>query len=85
VFTDAISVFGTKDIYHWNEKNKAIPLDKTNCSWAKDTTGMPMVIKVGDKLGMLHDGVEGNSTIHLPSPTFPDKRISRGLSLLITD
>ena len=64
-YTDAIWVFWTKDIYHWNEKNKAIVLDKSNCTWAKGAIGMPTVIKAGNKLAMLYDGVEGTSTSHM--------------------
>lgn len=64
-YTDAIWVFWTKDIYHWNEKNKAIVLDKYNCSWAKGAIGMPTVMRVGNKLALLYDGVEGNSTSHM--------------------
>lgn len=64
-YTDAIWVFWTRDINHWNEKNKAIVLDKTNCVWAKGAIGMPTVIKVGDKLAMLYDGVEGSGTSHM--------------------
>jgi predicted GH43/DUF377 family glycosyl hydrolase len=64
-FTDAIWVYWTKDIYHWNKKNKAIVLDKSNCTWAKGAIGMPTVIKVGNRLAMLYDGVEGTSTSHM--------------------
>ncbi len=64
-YTDAIWVYWTKDIYHWEGKNKAVVLDKFNCSWAKGAIGMPTVIQVGNKLAMLYDGVEGNSTSHM--------------------
>jgi len=64
-YTDAIWVFWTKDINHWNEKDKAVVLDKLNCTWAKGAIGMPSVIKAGNKLAMLYDGVEGNSTSHM--------------------
>jgi predicted GH43/DUF377 family glycosyl hydrolase len=64
-YTDAIWVYWSKDIYHWNEKDKAVVLDKTNCTWAKGAIGMPTVIKVGDKLALLYDGVEGYSTSHM--------------------
>lgn len=64
-YTDAIWVYWSKDIYHWAEKNKAVVLDKTNCTWAKGAIGMPTVIKVGNRLAMLYDGVQGNSTSHM--------------------
>ena len=64
-YTDAIWVFWTKDIYHWNETNKAVVLDRYNCTWAKGAIGMPTVMRVGKKLALLYDGVEGNSTSHM--------------------
>jgi len=64
-YTDAIWVYWSKDIYHWNRENKAIVLDKSNCTWAKGAIGMPTVIQVGKKLAILYDGVEGNSKSHM--------------------
>jgi predicted GH43/DUF377 family glycosyl hydrolase len=64
-YTDAIWVFWSKDIYHWNERDKAIVLDKQNCSWAKGAIGMPTVMRIGDKLALMYDGVNGNSTSHM--------------------
>jgi len=64
-YTDAIWVYWSKNIYHWNSKNKAIVLDKNNCTWAKGAIGMPSVIKIGGKLALLYDGVNGNSTSHM--------------------
>lgn len=64
-YTDAIWVFWSKDIYHWSENNKAIVLDKQNCTWAKGAIGMPTVIKMSDKLALMYDGVNGNGTGHM--------------------
>jgi len=64
-YTDAIWVYWSKNIYHWNTENKAIVLDSLNCTWAKGAIGMPSVIKVGKKLAMLYDGVSGNSISHM--------------------
>jgi predicted GH43/DUF377 family glycosyl hydrolase len=64
-YTDAVWVFWSKDIYHWNESNKAVVLDSSNCSWAKGAIGMPSIIRVGDKLAMLYDGAPGNSIGHM--------------------
>lgn len=64
-YTDAIWVFWSKDIYHWDDKNKAVVLDKQNCTWAKGAIGMPTVIKVGNKLALLYDATPGNSTSHM--------------------
>ena len=64
-YTDAIWVYWSKDIYNWDELNKAIVLDSTNCTWSKGAIGMPSVIKVGDKLAMLYDAFEGYNTYHM--------------------
>lgn len=64
-YTDAIWVFWSKDPKHWNEENKAVVLDKTNCTWAKGAIGMPTVMQVGNKLALLYDGVEGDGTSHM--------------------
>jgi len=64
-YTDAIWVYWSTDINHWNEQDKAIVLDQQNCSWAKGAIGMPTVIQVGDKLALLYDGVQGNSISHM--------------------
>lgn len=64
-YTDAIWVYWSKDVYHWNEKHKAIVLDSVNCTWAKGAIGMPSVVKVGNKLALLYDGAPGNSFSHM--------------------
>ncbi|SFS85831.1 hypothetical protein SAMN04487890_10574 [Mucilaginibacter polytrichastri] len=64
-YTDAIWVYWSKDIFHWQTDHKAIVLDKTNCTWAKGAIGMPSVIRVGKRLAMLYDGAEGNSISHM--------------------
>ena len=64
-YTDAIWMYWSKDIYHWNVANKAIVLDRNNCTWSKGAIGMPSVIKVGEKLAVLYDAVEGNSSSHM--------------------
>jgi predicted GH43/DUF377 family glycosyl hydrolase len=64
-YTDAIWVYWSKDIFHWNVNDKAIVLDSTNCTWSKGAIGMPSVIKVGNKLAVLYDAYEGYSTYHM--------------------
>lgn len=64
-YTDAIWMYWSKDVYHWNSKNKAVVLDSLNCTWAKGAIGMPSVIKVGHKLAVLYDGTPGNSISHM--------------------
>jgi predicted GH43/DUF377 family glycosyl hydrolase len=64
-YTDAIWVYWSKDIYHWNEQDKAIVLDNQNCTWAKGAIGMPTVMKVGNKLALMYDAPAGSSTSHM--------------------
>jgi len=64
-FTDAIWVYWTRDLNHWDTLNKAIVLDGTNCTWSKGVIGMPTVIKQGKKLALLYDGFEGRDLGHM--------------------
>jgi predicted GH43/DUF377 family glycosyl hydrolase len=53
--TDAVWVYWTKDLNKWNPEDKAVVLDKSNCTWAKRDIGLPGVLKVGNRLGVLYD------------------------------
>lgn len=64
-YTDAIWVYWTKDINRWNVADKAIVIDAKNSIWAHGAIGMPTVIQVGNKLAMLYDAAEGESTWHM--------------------
>ena len=59
---DAVWVYWTNDINHWNPACKAIVLDGANCTWSKKNIGMPTVVTVGDKLYVFYDGAGGDST-----------------------
>lgn len=64
-YTDAIWVFWSKDLNHWDPLKNAIVLDSANCTWSKGVIGMPTVIKSGNKLALLYDGYEGYSAGHM--------------------
>ena len=64
-FTDAIWVYWTKDLDHWNPDDKAVVLDRTNCAWSQRVIGLPSVLPVGDRLAVFYDGVAGTSTSHM--------------------
>ena len=64
-YTDAIWVYWSKDLNHWDTASKAIVLNGENCTWSKGVIGMPTVIKAGDKLALLYDGYEGNDKGHM--------------------
>jgi predicted GH43/DUF377 family glycosyl hydrolase len=64
-FTDAIWVYWSRDLNHWDPKHKAVVLDGNNCTWSKNCIGMPSVVKVGDRLAMLYDAPGGESLSHM--------------------
>lgn len=64
-YTDAIWVYWTKDLNHWDMDDKAVVLDRNNCTWSKRIVGAPWVQPIGDRLGIYYDGVAGTSTSHM--------------------
>ena len=57
-YTDAVWVYWTKDLNHWNPRDKAVVLDGHNCTWSKTIIGLPSVLKVGKRLALFYDGRE---------------------------
>jgi predicted GH43/DUF377 family glycosyl hydrolase len=55
-YTDAIWVYWSKDLDHWNVDHKAVVLDTAGCTWSKNIVGLPSVIKVGNRLAVFYDG-----------------------------
>jgi hypothetical protein len=64
-FTDAIWVFWSKNLEHWNTQDKAVVLDGTNCTWSHVCIGLPGVIKLKDRLAIVYDGPGGSSLSHM--------------------
>ena len=64
-YTDAIWVYWSKDLNHWDANNKAIVLDGENCSWSSRCIGLPSVVRVGDRLAIFYDAPGGDSTSHM--------------------
>jgi predicted GH43/DUF377 family glycosyl hydrolase len=64
-YTDAIWVYWTTDVEHWNAKNKAIVLDKKNCKWSTRCIGLPSVLPWKGKLAVFYDAPGGTSTSHM--------------------
>ena len=64
-YTDAIWVYWSKDLNHWDPANKAVVLDARNCMWSKGAIGLPSVIRYGDRLAIFYDGAGGHSTSHM--------------------
>jgi arylsulfatase A-like enzyme len=64
-FTDAIWVYWSRDLDHWDPKNKAIVLDGKNCTWSEKCIGLPSAIRAGDRLALFYDAPGGTSTSHM--------------------
>jgi len=64
-FTDAVWVYWSKDLNHWNPRDKAVVLDGRNCNWSKNCIGMPSVAKFGKQLAIFYDGPGGESVEHM--------------------
>ena len=64
-YTDAVWVYWSRDLNRWNTHDRAIVLDGQNCTWSHGTIGMPSVVRVGNRLALLYDGRQGESTSHM--------------------
>ena len=63
-YTDAVWVYWTKDLNHWDKARKAVVLDGSNCSWSRQIVGLPSVVHVKDRLAIFYDG---NSATRMPA------------------
>jgi predicted GH43/DUF377 family glycosyl hydrolase len=64
-YTDAIWVYWTTDLNHWDTANKAIVLDGKNSKWSKRCIGLPSVLRHGNRLAILYDAPGGNGVSHM--------------------
>jgi predicted GH43/DUF377 family glycosyl hydrolase len=64
-YTDAVWVYWTKDLDHWDASHKAVVLDGRNCTWSRRCIGLPSVLKVKDRLAILYDAPGGDSRSHM--------------------
>lgn len=64
-YTDAVWVYWSKDIEHWDPTHKAVVLDGHNCTWSKRAIGLPSVIRYGNRLAIFYDAPGGNSISHM--------------------
>ncbi len=78
-YTDAIWVYWTKDLEHWDPAHKAVVLDSQNCQWSPHIIGVPSVVKVGRKLALFYDG---NGEAKLPQGVASHMRRDVGLAWL---
>jgi hypothetical protein len=54
-YTDAIWVYWSDDLEHWDASNKAVVLDRNNCAWSPRIIGLPSVLKIGSRLAIYYD------------------------------
>lgn len=64
-YTDAVWVYWSKSLDHWNAEDKAIVLDGTNCTWSRDCIGLPSVVQIGDRLALFYDAPREGGTEHM--------------------
>jgi hypothetical protein len=64
-YTDAVWVYWSTDLNHWDPEAKAVVLDGSNCTWSKRVIGLPSVIRVGKRLALFYDGVADGSITHM--------------------
>jgi predicted GH43/DUF377 family glycosyl hydrolase len=64
-YTDAIWVYWSKDLNHWDPHYKAVVLDGKNSTWSKRCIGLPSVVRSGDRLAIFYDAPGGDSVSHM--------------------
>ncbi len=55
-YTDAVWVYWSADLNHWNAQDKAVVMDRNNCHWSPRIVGLPSVLKIGERLALFYDG-----------------------------
>jgi predicted GH43/DUF377 family glycosyl hydrolase len=64
-YTDAVWVYWSGDLNHWDARNKAVVLDRKNCTWSKSCIGLPSVVRFGKRLAVLYDAPGADSVSHM--------------------
>jgi predicted GH43/DUF377 family glycosyl hydrolase len=64
-YTDAIWVYWSKDLNHWDPANKAVVLDGKNSKWSNRCIGLPSVVRYGNRLAIFYDAPGGESVSHM--------------------
>jgi predicted GH43/DUF377 family glycosyl hydrolase len=75
-YTDAIWVYWSQDLTHWDPAHKAVVLDGRNCKWSKHIIGLPSVVAIGKRLAIVYDGQEAD-----PIPAGVKSHMNRDLGL----
>ena len=64
-YTDAIWMYWSKDLNHWDSRHKAVVLDGKNCHWSRRCIGLPSVLRYHDRLAVFYDAPGGDSVSHM--------------------
>jgi predicted GH43/DUF377 family glycosyl hydrolase len=64
-YTDAIWVYWSRDLNHWERANKAVVLDGTNSKWSHRCIGLPSVLRYGNRLAIFYDAPGSESVSHM--------------------
>ncbi len=64
-YTDAVWVYWSQNLNHWDPAHKAVVLDGQNCTWSQQCIGLPSVVKLGSRLALFYDAPGGKSTSHM--------------------
>jgi predicted GH43/DUF377 family glycosyl hydrolase len=64
-YTDAIWVYWSKDLNHWDPAHKAIVLDGKNSLWSRRCIGLPSVVAFGNRLAIFYDAPGGDGVSHM--------------------
>ena len=64
-YTDAVWVYWTRDLNHWDRQNKAVVLDRTNVAWSPYVVGLPSVVPMGRRLAVFYDGRPAPDVSHM--------------------
>ena len=75
-YTDAIWVYWSHDLTHWDPAHKAVVLDARNCKWSKHIVGLPSVVAIGKRLAVFYDGQDAD-----PIPLGVKSHMNRDIGL----
>ena len=64
-YTDAVWVYWSSNLTHWNPDHKAVVLDRHNCTWSPNIVGLPSEVKIGSRLALYYDGCISDDFGHM--------------------
>jgi predicted GH43/DUF377 family glycosyl hydrolase len=63
-YTDAIWVYWSKDLEHWDPAHKAEVLNAAQTGWSPRIVGLPSVVPIAGRLAVYYDGLVEDSIAH---------------------